>query len=136
MKTIWVNVTRQLRSTHANQPSVKDILPKQNSCNDAVMTLLCSKLGSNYKKMQKSFVKMICKHRVIKETVFTHFSNRGQESNSTSRSIHQNCYQNANELASMTFLLSVHIKSRSSRQIINESSLRANYLLRNIQSII
>lgn len=79
---------------------------------------------------------MICKHRVIKETVFTHFSNRGQESNSTSRSIHQNCYQNANELASMTFLLSVHIKSRSSRQIINESSLRANYLLRNIQSII
>lgn len=55
MKTIWVNVTRQLRSTHANQPSVKDILPKQNSCNDAVMTLLCSKLGSNYKKMQKIF---------------------------------------------------------------------------------
>lgn len=46
---------RQLRSTHANQPSVKDILPKQNSCNDAVMTLLCSKLGSNYKKMQKIF---------------------------------------------------------------------------------
>lgn len=35
--------------------SVKDILPKQNSCNDAVMTLLCSKLGSNYKKMQKIF---------------------------------------------------------------------------------
>lgn len=33
----------------------KDILPKQNSCNDAVMTLLCSKLGSNYKKMQKIF---------------------------------------------------------------------------------
>lgn len=88
----------------------------------AVMTLIWHYFVRNWvqiiRRCKKSFVKMICKHRVIKETVFTHFSNRGQESNSTSRSIHQNCYQNANELASMTFLLSVHIKSRSSRQII------------------
>lgn len=83
-------------------------------------------------KVVKMFVKTICKHGVIKEAVFTHFSNRGQKANSISRSIHQVCYQNANEFSSMTFWLSV--ESLSPWRIINESSLRA--IPRKLQEII